>query len=328
MDNYRDNIYEELSSEYVRIREANKLDRERTAAEVYAHIPRVKEIDDQIGEIGLGVASAILGGEASPAVAVEQMQETMNALVSEKSSLLKAHGYSADALKERYSCDMCRDKGYVGGKRCACYNRMMSGLLQKYSNICMSGKNSFDTFNADLFSERADAKYGSSPRDNIRSVLDIARAFAEGEAGAPANLLFYGATGLGKTFTSDCIAKRYIARGKTVFYMSAPRMFSAFEDYKFGRDQSARTRRVIDSVNTAELLIIDDLGTEFKTAYSDSILFDVVNTRIIEEKPMIISTNLSARDLKHVYSERICSRILGKFTEVLFFGEDLRLKDC
>ena len=107
--------------------------------------------------------------------------------------------------------------------------------------------------------------------------------------------------------------------------MSAPKLFTPFEEYKFGRDTSDKTKSAIDSVSASELLIIDDLGTEFRTAYTDSILFDIINTRIIEEK-MIISTNLSIKELKHTYSERICSRILGHFTEVLFFGDDIRLR--
>ncbi len=327
MGNYKENIYEDVNREYARIREDNKIKQERIAAQIYSKIPRVKEIDEKIGEIGLGVAASILNGEVSAANAVEQMQADMNSLIAEKNSLLEKAGYPVNAMKDIYSCERCRDKGYVDGERCECYNKKVSSFMQKYSNISMSGKNSFATFNINLYSDKPDAKYGISPRQNMQSVYKIARGFADCESGSPMNLLLYGATGLGKTFVSDCIAKRYIENGKTVFYMSAPKLFSAFEDYKFGRDQTARIRRVMDSVSDAQLLIIDDLGTEFKTSYSDSILFDIINSRIIEEKHMIISTNLTTRDLKHIYSERICSRILGNFTEVLFFGEDLRLKE-
>lgn len=327
MDSYKSNISDEISREYARIREANKRKRQKITEEIYKKIPRVKEIDAQINEIGLHFASEVLENKDNPQKAVRQMQAQMDTLIAEKTRLLIGGNYSADAMKEIYTCAECRDRGYVDGRQCGCYLQKRNRLLQKYSNICMSDKNCFERFNPFLFSDKKDEKYGISPRENIESVYEIALAFADGKSGSPNNLLFYGNTGLGKTFTSDCIAKRYIENGKTVFYMSAPKMFSIFEDYKFGRDTSSEIQSSIAAVYDAGLLIIDDLGTEFKTAYSDSILFDIVNSRIIKEIPMIISTNLSIKDLKRAYSERISSRILGNFGLVLFFGEDIRLKD-
>ena len=254
------------------------------------------------------------------------MRRSMEKLVLEKKSLLLHHGYNPDCMKEIFDCESCKDTGVTDSGRCACYNRKLNVLMQKRANISMSEKNSFENFDIGLFSDKPDAKYGISPRENMKSIYKLAVSFANDEPESAKNLLFYGATGLGKTFTSDCIAKRYIKNGRTVFYMSAPKLFSTFEEYRFGRDTSEKTKSAIDAVSTAELLIIDDLGTEFRTAYTDSILFDIINTRIIEEKKMIISTNLSIKELKHTYSERICSRILGNFTEVLFFGDDLRLR--
>jgi DNA replication protein DnaC len=326
VQDYKDRLYDELNREYIYLREENKKKRADAVARVYADLPRVRAIDEEITEIGLGVASAVLEGGTPPETAVNGMRVKMNALVREKEALLAAAGYPPDVTGEVYSCGLCRDRGYADGKRCVCYNRRLHRLMRKYSNIRMSDKSAFERFDVTLYSDKPDAKYGISPRENMKSVYNVALSFAEGAEDAPRNLLFYGATGLGKTFTSDCIAKKYIESGKTVFYMSAPGLFTAFEEYKFGRDTSAGTRRTLDSVNASELLIIDDLGTEFKTAYADSILFDIVNSRIIEEKRMIISTNLSAKELQHSYSDRICSRILGSFAAVLFFGDDLRMK--
>jgi len=326
VSSYISDICDEINKQYREIRDANKKKQEKVIAEIYSKIPRIKKIDEKISDIALNVASDVLNGDASPQRAVQKMQADIKTLTDEKTRLLINSNYPVDVMKDIYCCDKCRDRGHVDGSRCSCYLQKRNIILQKLSNIKISEKNSFDKFNVNLFSDLADAKYGVSPQENIRSVYKIALSFARGEDGSPNNLLFYGATGLGKTFTSDCIAKSYIEQGKTVFYMSAPKMFSIFENYKFGRDISAATQRIISSVNSSELLIIDDLGTEFRNSYSDSILFDIINSRIIEEMPMIISTNLSIKDLKHIYSERICSRILGYFNVVLFFGEDLRLK--
>jgi len=326
MESYVNNIYDEINSEYLYMREQNKAKQEKIILQIYKEIPRIKEVDEQISKLALNAASKILKGNAKPELAIQKMQKEIKALTDEKAKLLSDAKYLPSAMDDIYCCGICRDKGFVDGKRCFCYLQKRNALLQKYSNIKINARNSFEKFNPSLFSDLSDPKYGISPRENIQSVYKIAHSFAEGECNGVKNLLFYGATGLGKTFTSDCIAKRYIERGKTVFYMSAPKMFTIFENYKFGRDVSLEAQRIISSVGSAQLLVIDDLGTEFKNSYSDSILFDIINSRIIDDAPMIISTNLSIKDLKHIYSERICSRIIGNFNEVLFFGDDLRLK--
>ncbi|NLB82195.1 MAG: ATP-binding protein [Clostridiaceae bacterium] len=325
MESYMNNIYDEINREYTAIRELNKNKQEKAIEQIYRKIPRIKKIDEQISEIALGVAADVIKGGINPNRTIRKMQTDIKSLTDEKTRLLINANYPTNIMDEIFCCEVCKDKGYFDGNRCKCYLQKRNALLQKYSNIKMCSNSSFEKFSIELFSDDKDKKYGVSPRENMRSVYNIALSFANGEEGAAKNLLFYGATGLGKTFTSDCIAKRYIDQGKTVFYMSAPKMFSIFEDYKFGRNTSEETQRIISSVTSAQLLIIDDLGTEFRNSYSDSILFDVINSRIIEQSPMIISTNLSIKDLKHIYSERICSRILGNFNVVLFFGDDLRL---
>ena len=326
MYDYKDEAFDGPGREYVSLREANRVKHERIVGEIYAKIPRVREIDGEIERIGHGAAARILSSGVSPEKAVNEMREAMERLSAEKKELLVSNGYAANAMSEIFSCGICKDTGFADGARCACYHRKLNKIMQKQSNIRMSDSNSFERFDMSLFSDKPGAKLGVSPRENMASIYKIALLFAEGEPQSPRNLLFYGATGLGKTYTSDCIAKRYIQNGRRVFYMSAPRLFTTFEEYKFGRDTSAKNKMAIDAVTDAELLIIDDLGTEFRTAYTDSILFDILNTRIIERKKMIISTNLSVKELKHAYSERICSRILGNFTEVLFFGDDIRLR--
>ncbi len=325
MEEYKQKMFEELGREYDRIRNDNKQKREQTIHNIYTHIPRIKTIDEMINGIGLSVSASVLDGLVSPEVAIANMRERMEALLNEKNALLESFGFQKDATNEIFNCKKCKDKSYVDNERCSCYFDKLRQLMQKMSNVG-SSNNTFERFDLSLYSRDIDSRYGISPYDNMKSVLDLALSFANEGKNAPKNLLFYGATGLGKTFTSDCIAKKYIDNGRTVFYMSAPKLFSTFEDYKFGRDTSQRVRSIIDAVNDAELLIIDDLGTEFRSTYVDSILFDIINSRLNEGRSMIVSTNLNPEQIATSYSDRISSRILGGFEKVLLFGEDIRLK--
>jgi len=326
LEEYKRKIFEELGREYDRIRSDNKQKREQVINNIYTHIPRIKTIDEQINGIGLSVSASVLDGLVSPEVAIANMRERMDALINERNALLESFGFPKDATKEIFNCKKCKDKSYIDNERCSCYYDKLRKFMQKMSNVCGGASNTFERYDLSLYSKEIDSRYGISPYDNMKSVYDLALLFANEGKNAPKNLLFYGATGLGKTFTSDCIAKKYIDNGKTVFYMSAPKLFSTFEDYKFGRDTSPRVRSIIDAVNDAELLIIDDLGTEFRSTYVDSILFDIINSRLNEGRSMIVSTNLNPEQIAASYSDRISSRILGGFEKVLLFGEDIRLK--
>ena len=79
------------------------------------------------------------------------------------------------------------------------------------------------------------------------------------------------------------------------------------------------------SIYDSDMLIIDDLGTEFITAYTCSVFFDVVNSRLLNNKKMIISTNLSMNDMSKNYTERVASRLKGEFSAIHFIGSDIRI---
>ena len=138
--------------------------------------------------------------------------------------------------------------------------------------------------------------------------------------------MFYGTTGLGKTHLSTAIAKEVIDRGFDVVYTTAQDMFEAFEGVKFSRNYSSSQDNQTDKFFECDLLIIDDLGTEFSNQFTVSCLYNLINTRINSEKPMIINTNLNQNDLRERYADRITSRLFGEFSVMCFFGKDIRLK--
>lgn len=322
---FNENINRLVMQQYEIIRRENSEKHKKLCERVYNHIPRIKEIDKELTQVGLLSCKEVLSGGVSPQKAVAEMKAKTDALVAEKNELLTKNGVAPKLMTERFNCRKCRDRGFVDGEKCACYYQKAYAIMRKMSNLNCPEEHNFENFDLSLYERKVDEEYGVTPYANAKSILETAKAFVKGSKRAPKNILFYGATGLGKTFTSDCIANEYLKQGKTVFYMSAPRLFKIFEDYRFGRDITDTAKTAMEAVDTSDLLIIDDLGTEFRTSYTESALFDIINSRLNDNKSIIISTNLTTEQIADTYSDRISSRIIGGFSKLLFIGSDIRI---
>ncbi|MBQ3413888.1 MAG: ATP-binding protein [Clostridia bacterium] len=128
---------------------------------------------------------------------------------------------------------------------------------------------------------------------------------------------------------SNCIADNLLKKGKTVIYQTAPVLLENIIDYKMNKQKFINSN-FYDSILEADLLIIDDLGTENLNSMKLSELFIILNTRLLNSNnkitKTIISTNLSINDIFKFYEERIGSRIVGNYDIYYFFGDDLRFK--
>ena len=163
----------------------------------------------------------------------------------------------------------------------------------------------------------------------MKQVLDHLRRYAEtfrpAEAG---NLIFMGATGLGKTHLSSAVARRVIERGSYVVYESAQELFSVYESRRFRVNSYSdeETGDDVDRFTECDLLIIDDLGTEMTNRFTVSCLYHVLNQRLIRHLPTLINTNLRGPELRERYDDRILSRIFGEFLPLQFLGSDVRMQ--
>ena len=184
------------------------------------------------------------------------------------------------------------------------------------------GSQSFDTFSTDWYPDRYDPAVGVTVREHMETVYDICGDFAHQFGKRPANLLLFGAPGLGKTHLSAAIAREVSEKGFSVVYDTAGHIFAQFEQQKFGREEEADGH--VDRVLNCDLLILDDLGSEMTTAFVQSALYQIVNTRLLEKRPTILSTNLKVEALHSRYSPQIASRIEGEYQILPFFGEDIR----
>ena len=185
-----------------------------------------------------------------------------------------------------------------------------------------AGRESFDRFRLDYYPAEYDPDLGTSPREIMKKVYERAVRYAQSFAPGARSLLFSGATGLGKTFLSACIARTVADRGYSVCYVSAEALFADFEQQKFRpREGEDVTRKYL----ACDLLILDDLGTEMTTQFTIAALYQVVNTRLMESRATIVSTNLPVGELDRRYSAQIASRLLGAYTLYKFSGKDIRM---
>ena len=141
------------------------------------------------------------------------------------------------------------------------------------------------------------------------------------------SLILVGPTGLGKTHLSTSVARCVIDLGYDVYYTSSIDMMADFKQAQFSSGEERReASEGVARYTECDLLIIDDLGTETINQFSTSCLYTVLNNRINLKKPTIISTNLTASELKGKYTDRIASRIIGEYSPLVFSGTDIRLQ--
>ena len=307
--------------------EQAKLEREREneahRAAAYERYPRLREIDRELQQSMAELAIAFLKKDSEETLgAIRTRNQTLQA---ERSWILEAGEFEDGYLDDTPVCTRCGGTGYDGSQMCSCLRELCRQEQKKeLTSLLGSGRESFDTFRLDVYSDAYDPKLGTSPRELMRSNLNICKKYAAGFSATSGSLLFSGATGLGKTFLSACIARQIADRGFSVMYETAIRLFGDFETEKFGAQggDGSLTRKYFD----CDLLIIDDLGTEMTTQFTVSALYSVLNTRMMEGKPILISTNLLPEALETRYSPQIASRIVGTFRLIKFAGDDLRRK--
>lgn len=292
--------------------------------DVYAACGEVKEIENALSQSAFLAYRDILNGANSDEVAQKLTKMGREAAIR-KQQLLSAHGFTPDYLDETYDCPACKDEGFVGDVMCECYRRALICEAYRVSNLSALSQQTFDKFNRNFYAKEPEAD-GVSPYEAMGVIYRQAKQFADGFDQTDQNLLFYGSSGLGKTFLSSCIANQLIASGKTVLYQSSGSLFSILEHIRFNRTVSDEERYIAASADTVDLLIIDDLGTETINDYTLGELFRIVNTRLLENKKTIISTNFSIGDLKQMYSERLLSRLIGNYALLHFRGKDIRLQ--
>ena len=296
---------------------------EERRREIYSRCPGLYELDRQQAQAAMEIASAAMAADGQQAV--EDIRRRIQEIQRQKADCVAAQGYTLEELQPRYGCQECGDTGYVRGMRCSCWHRLYQQAVAKRLPACaLDGQCSFGSFRLDYYPEKGDGP-GDSPRQTMTAVLERCRQYAHMVGKGAGNLLFVGRTGLGKTHLSLAIAAEAAARGEVVLYSSAQGIVDRFERTRFGRNPTPQDWEFTGAVTSTQLLVIDDLGSEFITAFSQSLLYNIINDRMMAGLETIISTNLEPQKLASVYEQRIASRLLCGYTALGFVGKDIRL---
>lgn len=290
----------------------------------YARVPELQRLDRQIAALIPQAAAAALGGGRS----VEDLRRESLDLQARRAELLVENGWPIDYLDGAWECPRCRDTGYVEGRMCSCLKKLYDkALARDLSALLNLGSESFGTFDLGLYDDRPDPASGVSPRAQMETVFGICYDYAVDFGKRRENYLFRGGTGLGKTFLSACIAREVARQGFSVTYVTAVEALAAFEEQKFSHDgeTSAKADALVRRMCQCELLILDDLGTEMVTEFSRSALYTLVNTRLLNRKKTVVSTNLTAAQMARRYTPQIMSRLEGEYQVLSFAGTDIRV---
>jgi len=304
----------------------NQAEHESRVRTVYARVPEIRQLDQQMRRQMTELVRVTIAGGADMPEKLERLRRDNLDAQARRAELLVEHGWPIDYLDEIVSCPRCRDTGVYEGQPCECLVRLYNRELTRELSTLLRGDESFARFDLALYSD-APNESGTVPREVMRRVKAACEKYAENFPNVSSNLLFQGGTGLGKTYLSACIARVVANKGYSVCYDSAAAALETFERQRFSRDAdtaeaaAARAERML----SCDLMLLDDLGTEMVTSLSTSALYTLLNTRLVNGRRTVISTNLTDEELRRRYPQQICSRLEGEFLHLPFVGKDIRL---
>ncbi|MDP4119477.1 MAG: ATP-binding protein [Bacillota bacterium] len=288
---------------------------------------RISIIENELNSTAIKAGRAVLGG-GDVKQQLQHLQETNTQLLNEQAQILSTFDLPSDYFEPKYFCEVCSDKGYVEKNNqtvmCSCLRDLLKAIaceeLNKLSPLSLS---SFDTFSLEFYSKTSISDNTVSSYKRMEDIFHFCKDYAANFTPNSKSLLFQGATGIGKTHLSLAIARAVINKGYGVVYVSAPDILSKLEKEHFSYRNEEQSEGMLTN---CDLLILDDLGTEFSTQFSSAAVHNILNKRLLLNKPTIISTNLTIQEMEKFYSARFVSRIIGNHLRLQFLGNDVRQK--
>ena len=287
--------------------------------------PEIAQLEREMASHGADVVKAVGMGADLDEYIKNLAMANLRAQAKRK-ELLKSAGFPEDYLEVKYTCDICKDTGYNKEFYCQCYRKLIRDVAREELGINSPLKKcTFESFRLDRYPEVIDSVIGLNQREHMKNNFEYCKAYAENFTPDSNGLFMFGKTGLGKTHLSLAIANVVLNKGYDVYYGSIQSIMDKLEAEHFGR--LPREDSIKEDILTCDLLIIDDLGTEFVTQFTTAELYNIINSRILSSLPTIISTNLAMEQIAEKYTQRVASRIMGSTDAIYFCGKDIRQMD-
>lgn len=318
---YSNEIYNKAKRILEKRHDAAVMEADIRSAQIREEIPEINKIQAGLQQVGLEI-SRLFFYKQNTDEKVAELRARSEALVEERSRLLKANGYRENAMKPQFVCEMCEDKGFINGRMCTCHKQLLKDLMRKeVSRFAPLDKCTFDNFVLDYYSEQP-MENAIIPRQRAEKIFDTCRKYAQNFSLNSKNLIFFGGAGLGKTHLSLAIANVVINKGFNVCYGTSQNICDDLQSEQFGRTDNINYTK--NQVLGCDLLVLDDLGTEIDNQYSIATVYNIVNSRLLAGRPTIISTNYTFSKLEEKYDKRITSRLTGEYVPFYFIGNDIR----
>ena len=313
-------LYQEAMRAVALRRQTARANAEDARAAAEAAVPALRHAEEEVRVRGVRCALAGASGKDRTAAAAALAKAKQ-----ELTALLASSGRPADALDPHFTCKKCQDTGTFEGHTCICVHKLMQKLrreeIESLSSLSIS---SFDTMELRYYPNTMDDKLGEPVRSYMGGLLAELRAYAEEFDRSSESLMLFGNAGLGKTHAALAIAGIVLEKDFDVIYVSSPDFFSKLEALHFGADPGGEEETLLQTAAGADLLILDDLGTEFNSNFFLSTLYSLLNNRLGAHLPTIVTTNITdGALLEKLYTEKISSR-LSAFVPCLFAGQDIR----
>lgn len=287
--------------------------------EIFRKLPELEELEEKVRAFSLSVAGEMQQGNREGLL---RLKEEIGKLHKEKKALLETAGYRIEDLEEEeHFCPLCQDTGYVDGKKCQCFLKLQGELLYRQSRMgAVLERENFSKFQLERFDniEKLGQCGNKTLREYIKEIRDYLTNYCEEYPKNNRSILFTGSTGTGKTYFLHSIAKALLDRGVSVLYFTATGLFEYFS-------KRMREEDTEDYIEEVDVILIDDLGTEFSNSFTTSRFFALLNQRILDRKTMLISTNLNFKELRETYSDRVVSRFMSDYEIIPLYGKDQRL---
>ena len=313
-------LYQEAMRAVALRRQTARANAEDARAAAEAAVPALRHAEEEVRVRGVRCALAGASGKDRTAAAAALAKAKQ-----ELTALLASSGRPADALEPHFTCKKCQDTGTFEGHTCICVHKLMQKLrreeIESLSSLSIS---SFDTMELHYYPNTMDDKLGEPVRSYMGGLLAELRAYAEEFDRSSESLMLFGNAGLGKTHAALAIAGIVLEKDFDVIYVSSPDFFSKLEALHFGADPGGEEETLLQTAAGVDLLILDDLGTEFNSNFFLSTLYSLLNNRLGAHLPTIVTTNITdGALLEKLYTEKISSR-LSAFVPCLFAGQDIR----